>query len=125
MICYESSFPRIAKNFVDSGAEFLTIQTNDAWSGDSPGAYQHFAEAQLRAVENRVPVVRSANTGISGIIAPSGKAEQKLAFYEQGIIFGALTFMSDKRHYPGGDVFALLCIFFGLSLIIFEWTRKK
>lgn len=125
MICYESSFPRIAKKFVDSGAEFLTIQTNDAWSGDSPGAYQHFAEAQLRAVENRVPVVRSANTGISGIIAPSGRAEQKRAFYEQGIIFGSLTFMADNRHYPGGDVFALLCIFFGLSLIIFEWTRKK
>ena len=126
MICYESSFPRIAKNFVDSGAEFLTIQTNDAWSGDSPGAYQHFCRSSTTSGGKiGVPVVRSANTGISGIIAPSGKAEQKLAFYEQGIIFGALTFMSDKRHYPGGDVFALLCIFFGLSLIIFEWTRKK
>jgi len=123
MICYESSFPRIAKKFADSGAEFLTIQTNDAWSGDSPGAYQHFAVAQLRAVENRVPVVRSANTGISGIIAPSGRAEQSLAFYEQGIILGSLTFMNKNRHYPGGDVFALLCIFFGLSMIVWEWTK--
>jgi apolipoprotein N-acyltransferase len=125
MICYESSFPRIAKEFVDSGAEFLTIQTNDAWSGDAPGAYQHFAVAQIRAVENRVPVVRSANTGISGIISPSGKVEQKLAFYDQGIIFGSLTFMADKKHYPGGDVFALLCIFFGLSMVVWEWTRKN
>jgi apolipoprotein N-acyltransferase len=125
MICYESSIPRIAKKFVVSGADFLTIQTNDAWSGDSPGAYQHFALAQLRAVENRVPVVRSANTGISGIIAPSGKAEQELAFYEQGIIFGSLTFLAQDWYTISGDVFALMCIFIGLGLVIWEWVRKQ
>ena len=125
MICYESSIPRIAKKFVVSGADFLTIQTNDAWSGDSPGAYQHFALAQLRAVENRVPVVRSANTGISGIIAPSGKAEQELAFYEQGIIFGSLTFLAQDWYTASGDVFALMCIFIGLGLVIWEWVRKQ
>lgn len=125
MICYESSFPRIAKKFVDSGADLLSIQTNDAWSGDSPGAYQHFAVAQLRAVENRVPIVRSANTGISGIIAPSGKAEQKLAFYEQGIIYGSLTFVAQDWYTASGDVFAFLCILIGLGLVIWVWIQKR
>ncbi|HJM70230.1 MAG TPA: apolipoprotein N-acyltransferase, partial [Candidatus Marinimicrobia bacterium] len=125
MICYESSFPRIARKFVDAGADFLSIQTNDAWCGDSPGAYQHFAIAQLRAVENRVPLVRSANTGISGIIAPSGRAEQKLAFYDQGIIFGSLTFIAQDWYTASGDVFALMCIFIGLGLVIWEWVRKR
>ena len=125
MICYESSFPRIARKFVQKGADILSIQTNDAWSGDSPGAYQHFAIAQLRAVENRVPVIRSANTGISGIISPSGKVQEKLDFYEQGIILGSLAFMKTNTHYPSGDVFALLCIFFGMGLVVREWIRKK
>ncbi len=125
MICYESSFPRIARQFVLNGADILSIQTNDAWSGNSPGAYQHFAIAQLRAVENRVPVIRSANTGISGIIDPSGNVQKKLDFYEQGIIYGSLAFMIKNTHYPTGDIFALLCIFFGIGLIFREWIRKK
>jgi len=125
MICYESSFPRIARRFVEEGAEFLTIETNDAWSGDAPGAYQHFKIAQLRAIENRVPVVRSANTGISGIIAPSGRVLQKMGYGEQGILFGALPFVNSDWATAGGDLFALLCIFIGLGIVIWEWIKGR
>ena len=72
LICYDSSSPRIIKTMVDNGAEMLFIITNDSYVGQFM-PYQHFQLARLRAVEQRVPVVQSANTGISGIILPSGE----------------------------------------------------
>ena len=58
LICYESSFPRYARKFVRNGADFLLIQANDGWLGKSAGPYQHFAQSKLRAIENRIPIVR-------------------------------------------------------------------
>ncbi len=72
LICYDSSSPQIVKNMVNNGAEILFIITNDSYVGQFM-PYQHFELARLRAVEQRVPVIQSANTGISGIILPSGK----------------------------------------------------
>jgi apolipoprotein N-acyltransferase len=72
LICYDSSSPQIVKTMVDNGAEILFIITNDSYVGQFM-PYQHFQLARLRAVEQRVPVIQSANTGISGIILPSGK----------------------------------------------------
>ena len=53
--------------------------TNDAWFGDTPGPYQHFRQAQVRAVENGVPVLRAANNGISGAIDARGRVVDALA----------------------------------------------
>ena len=72
LICYDSSSPQIVKNMVNNGAEILFIITNDSYVGQFM-PYQHFELARLRAVEQRVSVIQSANTGISGIILPSGK----------------------------------------------------
>ena len=72
LICYDSSSPQIVKKMVNNGAEILFIITNDSYVGQFM-PYQHFQLARLRAVEQRVPVVQSANTGISGIILPSGE----------------------------------------------------
>ena len=51
LICYESSIPKIVRKFVNLGAKFITIETNDSWCGHSSGVYQHFQIAKLRAVE--------------------------------------------------------------------------
>ena len=72
LICYDSSSPQIVKTMVNNGAEMLFIITNDSYVGQFM-PYQHFQLARLRAVEQRVPVIQSANTGISGIILPSGE----------------------------------------------------
>ena len=72
LICYDSSSPQIVETMVDNGAEIIFIITNDSYVGQFM-PYQHFQLARLRAVEQRVPVIQSANTGISGIILPSGK----------------------------------------------------
>tara|TARA_A100001011_G_scaffold393130_1_gene482264 strand:+ start:8782 stop:10155 length:1374 start_codon:yes stop_codon:yes gene_type:complete len=72
LICYDSSSPNIVETMVDNGAEMIFIITNDSYVGEFM-PYQHFQLARLRAVEQRVPIIQSANTGISGIILPSGK----------------------------------------------------
>ena len=72
LICYDSSSPNIVETMVDNGAEMIFIITNDSFVGQFM-PYQHFQLARLRAVEQRVPIIQSANTGISGVILPSGK----------------------------------------------------
>ena len=72
MICYDSSSYRIAKKMVDKGAEIIFVVTNDSYVGKAM-PYQHFEHAKLRAIELGIPIVQSANNGISGIILPSGE----------------------------------------------------
>ena len=73
LICFEDIFPEIARKFVKNGAEFLIVVTNDAWYGKSSAPYQHASCSVFRAIENRVPVVRSANTGYSCFIDSRGR----------------------------------------------------
>ena len=75
LICYESAFPELARDYRRRGAELLVSMTNDAWFGRSTAPYQHFAHLALRAIETRMPVVRAANTGVSGYIDPLGRTE--------------------------------------------------
>jgi len=73
LICFEDIFPELARQFVKDGAKFLLVLTNDAWYGKSGAAYQHAASSVFRAIENRVPVVRCANTGVSCFIDSRGR----------------------------------------------------
>ncbi|MDP2981555.1 MAG: nitrilase-related carbon-nitrogen hydrolase, partial [Candidatus Omnitrophota bacterium] len=73
LICFEDIFPELAKEFVKNGAKFMVVITNDAWYGKSGAAYQHAACSVFRAIENRVPIVRCANTGYSCFIDSKGK----------------------------------------------------
>ncbi|MET0444110.1 MAG: apolipoprotein N-acyltransferase [Pseudorhodoplanes sp.] len=77
-ICYEIIFPGLVGSDVAS-ARVLVNVTNDAWFGDTPGPYQHFRQAQIRAVENGVPLLRAANNGISGVIDARGRVVDALA----------------------------------------------
>tara|TARA_Y100000739_G_scaffold227840_1_gene238185 strand:- start:251 stop:1636 length:1386 start_codon:yes stop_codon:yes gene_type:complete len=72
LICYDSSSFKIAKKMVDKGAEIIFVITNDSYVGKAM-PYQHFEHAKLRSIELGIPVVQSANNGISGIILPSGE----------------------------------------------------
>ncbi len=73
LICFEDVFPSLARQFADRGVKFLTVITNDAWFGDTGAPYQHLQASIFRAVENGVPIVRAANTGISALISYHGK----------------------------------------------------
>lgn len=73
LICFESIYPEMARSYTRRGADFLVVITNDAWFRQSAAPYQHNEVAALRAVEGRVPVLRSANAGVSGWFDPWGR----------------------------------------------------
>ena len=83
LICYEIIFPDDVTE-PDKRPGWLLNLTNDAWFGTSAGPYQHFAQARARAVEQGLPVVRAANTGISAIIDPYGRVVAELGLGEEG-----------------------------------------
>lgn len=89
LVCYEVIFPGIAAS-ATARPDWIVNVTNDAWYGDSPGPYQHYAMARMRAIEQGLPVVRAANTGISGVIDPYGRTLRSLPLNERGIIDQAL-----------------------------------
>lgn len=85
LICYEIIFPGAAIDPTDRPAWLLNM-TNDAWFGRTPGPYQHLLQARVRAVEEGLPVVRAANTGVSALIDPYGRILHRLGLDEVGVI---------------------------------------
>ncbi len=83
MVCYESVFPEYVRSFVQRGAEFLVVITNDSWWGNTSGSYQHAAYASLRAVETRRWVVQDANGGISLVVDPKGRIVKRTPLFER------------------------------------------
>lgn len=98
-ICYEIIFPGSAGHG-DNPADFILNVTNDAWFGDTPGPYQHFRQAQIRAVEAGRPLVRAANNGLSGVVDAHGRIIDALALDAVGVLDVAVP---RQRLAPAGD----------------------
>ena len=96
LICYEIIFPGRVANAADRPSWLLNI-TNDAWFGASAGPHQHFASARLRAVEEGLPVVRAANTGISGVIDAYGRVAASLGLEQSGTVDSKLPVAAPDR----------------------------
>ena len=90
LICYEAIFSAeiLPKDGTRPGV--LLNVTNDGWFGNTPGPFQHFAQARLRAIEQGVPLIRSANTGISAIVDGYGRVTGQLSLGETGVLDGYL-----------------------------------
>jgi apolipoprotein N-acyltransferase len=127
LICFEDVFAHLARRFVQKGAQFLVNITNDAWFGDSAEPEQHLQASVFRAVENKVNVVRAANTGISCFINPWGDILARVA-NEAGrdvLIAGKkiqqLRIASIPTFYSAwGDVFTCLC----LAIVFFKFASE-
>ncbi len=111
-ICFEIVFPDLVRRFVRDGADFIATLTNDDWFGRSSAPYQHFSMAVFRAVENRVPVVRAANSGISGVIAPDGRVVKRTGIFQEDVFTEDLD-LADRPlsfYTRFGDLFAWVCV---------------
>ncbi len=125
LICYEAIFSGIAASA--ERPEYLLNVTNDAWFGDTPGPYQHFAQARMRAIEQGLPLVRAANTGISAVIDSRGAVLERLPFNEKGVIDGRLPVKLSPTVYArfGDGVFFLFAILSGFLLFGLGYNRDS
>ena len=121
LICYEVIFPEQSHLANHERPGVLLNVTNDAWFGLTPGPYQHFAQARLRAIEQGIPLIRAANNGISAIIDPYGRERARIELGERGIIDGDLPKALPETVYSriAGGPFSALSLFMGLIGILF------
>ena len=119
VICYEIIFPDLVRRFVDSGANVITTVTNDAWFGRTAAPYQHFSMAVFRAIENRVPVARAANTGISGFIDSQGHILATSKIFTEAHLTRTIIPGTEKTFYTRyGDVFSYACLVVSIWMIM-------
>lgn len=125
LICYDSVYPSWIRKFVQEEATFLTIITNDGWWGNTSGHHQHFAYARLRAIEFDRWIARSANNGISGIIAPNGDITHKTEYWVRTGFTAKVGNRSTKTMYTRfGNWLPLLCLFMTVSGFLFYRFRS-
>ncbi len=126
LICYEGIFPSAARTYKQEGADFLVNLTNDAWFGQTSAPYQHLSMTIFRAVENRLDVVRAANTGISAFIDATGKISNKSALFEKVFLDGNVHINKEHTFYAAqGDVFIYICFLTLMILLTAVNLRRK
>jgi apolipoprotein N-acyltransferase len=123
LICYEAIFPDEAVER-DHRPDWLLNVTNDAWFGTSSGPYQHFESTRMRAVEQGLPLVRAANTGISGVIDPYGRVLTRVGLGERRVFDSGLPRpLAEPTPYARfGDATLILLIAFATAL---AWLLRK
>lgn len=120
LICYEAVFPQDV-NAVPGRPDLLLQATNDAWFGTWSGPYQHLAQARMRAVEQGLPMVRAANTGVSAMIDPLGRITAALPLNKAGYLDAELPLPLNPTVYSQtGDLpllMAMLILLLGAARI--------
>jgi apolipoprotein N-acyltransferase len=120
-ICYEIVFPRLVREAVLRGSQLLTTITNDAWYGHSSAPFQHFLQAQMRAIEQGRYLARAANTGISGFVDPYGRVLQKSEIFEREMLVGEVRMLESRTIYGRiGDLVAYICLVLTAGALFFS-----
>lgn len=131
LICFEDLFPELSRKSVKNGARFLVNITNDAWFGASSAPYQHLQCSILRAVENRVNVVRSANTGVSCIIDQKGRivnivSRDGISIFIDGAIKGDIVLSNTRTIYNiYGDLPIMAAAFIIIAIFLYGSNKIK
>lgn len=123
-ICYESIYGDYYREYVQKGANLMTIITNDGWWGNTPGYNQHLRYASLRAIETRRDIARSANTGISAFINQKGDIVSQTKWWQPAYLKGEVT-LNEKitvfvkyGDYIGRIATFALILFIGLIILV-------
>jgi apolipoprotein N-acyltransferase len=132
LICFEGTFPRVARKSVQSDTDFLVNLTNDGWFGDSAEQWQHMANSIFRCVENNVPLVRCCNNGVTCWIDASGRVRE-IFRDKTGSVYGAGAMTIDlpvqnhaqtfyNRH---GDWFGWMCVGIASVLLVIKIFPRR
>jgi apolipoprotein N-acyltransferase len=128
MICFESHFPSLVREFVRGGADVLIEMTNDGYLGETPILRQHLANAIFRAVETNRPVLRVTNVGITAYINERGEVLDAAKPYTENTRVWTISKSDGNQTFyvKYGDWFAWLCSIMSLALLsICFWVRRK
>ena len=117
-VCYESVYGEYCTGYASRGAGFLSVITNDAWWGDTPGYRQHCSYSSLRAIELRRDIARCGNTGISCIINQRGEVVSRTPWWEEAVLRGTVNVNSQQSFFTRhGDVTGRVCTLAFLLLL--------
>jgi len=126
-ICIEAAHPSVARAFTNEGADVLINISNDGYLGPTPVMRQHLANAIFRAVENKRPLIRVTNAGISAYIGSTGFVSDTTPGFQQAVRTWTIskdaevtTFYS--RH---GDVFVYACALISLGIVSATFIGRK
>ncbi len=126
VICYESVFGDYLSSYIRKGAGLICVITNDGWWGNTPGYRQHLAYAKLRAIESNRFVVRSANTGISGMIDEQGRSYDLTNYWEEAVIKVQVPLNSEKTFYTqAGDYIGKMASMIAALIFVSTLVRKR
>ena len=124
LICFESIFPGLARDYGVDGAHFLVNITNDEWFGPTAAPRQHADMAVVRCVEQDLGMARCANTGISMIIDPRGRVRQETPLFREAVLTGDVELGERSTLFrQWGDWVTGLCLGLVLVLILLGWYR--
>jgi apolipoprotein N-acyltransferase len=125
VICYESIYGEFTATQVRKGAELLCVLTNDGWWGDTPGYKQHFSFSRLRAIETRRWVIRSANTGTSGIINEYGEVMALTPYWKPSVLSATVPLLKTQTIFSQqGDYIGRSFSFVAVLIILFAFSKK-
>ena len=125
IICWESIFGEFVTGYVNEGATFLAVISNDAWWGETPGHKQLFSYTRLRAIETRRDIARSANTGISSIINAKGEIINQTSYNTKTTLSGKLSSRRNLTFYVRfGDIIARWSVFVAGLFFLLALSRR-
>jgi apolipoprotein N-acyltransferase len=133
LICYESIFAPLSRDFRNAGADYLVNMTNDAWYGREPwwartsALWQHPAHLSMRAIETRVGIARAANTGISMFVDPIGRTYERTELFEPDVRIGTVyTTDAVTLFVRWGDWLATMAAVASLALLVLaRWQSGR
>jgi apolipoprotein N-acyltransferase len=137
LICFEDVIGDLARQFALRGAQAFAVVTNDGWFLDSAGSRQHAAQAVFRCAENKLPMIRAANTGVTCLVDRFGRITATLqaesgSTYIEGVLFGKVAAPKDPVptfYARNGEVFSMACALISLvaaaAFFVRSWKNEK